>query len=213
MKISHFKILILEDNKSDVDLLLRELKKNELKFTEEIVETRTDFEHALKDFCPDIILSDYTLPAFDGVTAFNISQKTLPDVPFIMVSGTIGEERAVELIKRGVTDYVIKDKLFVLPSKIIRALEDAKRVREKRKADAELKNQYKKLVKIAVMQSHQVRVPIANMIGLFSLFDYDDPADPINGNVLTRLKVVAESLDKIVIAIVKNIAEIKKVIK
>ena len=213
MITSHFKILILEDNKSDADLLLRELKKNGLKFTSDVVETCEKFEHSLENFGPDIILSDYYLPSFDGLTAFGICQAKLPDIPFIIISGTIGEERSVELIKSGVTDYVLKDKLFVLASKISRALKDAEKVKEKRIADEELKNQYEKLLKIAVMQSHQVRVPIANMLGLFTLFNFKNPADSINGKVLNKLKLVAESLDQIIVAIVQNTGEIKKVIK
>ena len=213
MIASHFKILILEDNKSDADLLLRELKKNGLKFTTDIVETREKFEYSLENFGPDIILSDYYLPSFDGLTAFAISQAKLPDIPFIIISGTIGEERSVELIKSGVTDYVLKDKLFVLASKISRALKDAEKVKEKRIADEELKLQYDKLLKIAFMQSHQVRVPIANMLGLFNLFDFENPARAINGKVLNKLKLVAESLDKIIAEIVQNTGEIKKVIK
>ena len=85
-----FKVLIVEDDPFDADLLLRELKKNEFIFTSEIVQTRESFETALENFLPDIILSDYSLPRFDGITAFNIKQVRAPDTPFIIVSGTIG---------------------------------------------------------------------------------------------------------------------------
>jgi two-component system CheB/CheR fusion protein len=78
---AHLKILILEDNPSDADLLLPELKKNGLNFTFEIVETREAFENALENFNPDIILSDYSLPSFDGVTAFQIKQNKSPNIP------------------------------------------------------------------------------------------------------------------------------------
>ncbi len=208
-----FKVLILEDNQSDVDLLRRELKKNGLLFTSEVVQTRESFEHALDNYNPDIILSDYSLPAFDGISAFNIKQSKSPDVPFIMVSGSIGEERSVELIRDGVTDYALKDKLFSLPSKISRALKDAEKKREKKNTDEELKKQCEKLLKIAILQSHQVRVPIANILGLFNLFNFDNPSDPINGKVLNMLKLVAESLDKIIYEIVQNTGEIQEVIK
>lgn len=209
----YFKILIIEDNKSDADLLLRELKKNDLNFTSEIVETRESFENALDNFYPDIILSDYSLPSFDGVTAFNIKQNKSPDIPFIIVSGTIGEERSIELIKSGVTDYALKDKLFSLTPKINRALKDAEEKKEKRNTDEELKAQYEKLLKIAFMQSHQVRVPIANILGLFNLFEFDNPCDPINAKVLNMLKLVAESLDKTILEIVQNTEEIRSIIK
>jgi DNA-binding NtrC family response regulator len=213
MMSGNLKILILEDNQSDADLVRRELKKNGFNFTSEIVQTRESFENALENFSPDIILSDYSLPAFDGVTAFNIKQNKLPDVPFIIVSGTIGEERSIELIKNGITDYALKDKLFSLTPKISRALRDAEEKRQKILAEGELKAQYEKLLKIAFLQSHQVRVPIANILGLFNLFEFDDPADPINGKVLHMLKLVAESLDKIVQEIMLNTTEINDIIK
>lgn len=129
------RILILEDNKNDVDLLQRELKKSGLVFISEIVETRDTFENALNHFKPNIILSDYNLPSFDGITAFHIKKKKYPTIPFIIVSGAIGEENAVELIKNGVTDYTIKDRLFTLPPKITRALEEAKEKKENREAN------------------------------------------------------------------------------
>lgn len=133
------KILILEDNESDADLLVRELKKSELSFTTQIVQTRNAFEKALESFDPDLILSDYSLPSFDAGTAFQIKQDKYAHTPFIIVSGTIGEENAVELIKAGVTDYVSKNKLFTLSTKINRALNDAKARKEKIITDQKLK--------------------------------------------------------------------------
>ncbi|HWZ14392.1 MAG TPA: ATP-binding protein [Mucilaginibacter sp.] len=142
----NLKILILEDNKSDADLLLRELKKSGLTFTSEIIQTRETYENALQNFNPDIILSDYSLPAFDAVTAFHIKQNKLPHIPFIIVSGIIGEENAVELIKLGVTDYAPKDKLFTLGPKITRALKESQERKEKIVIDEQLKIQTAKLI-------------------------------------------------------------------
>ena len=141
------KILILEDNQSDADLLCRELKKSGLSFISEIVQTRASFENALHSFGPDIILSDYSLPSFDAVTAFRIAQSNYPLIPFIIVSGIIGEENAVELIKEGVTDYASKEKLFSLSIKIIRALNDAKEKKEKKLIDEKLEIQAAELIK------------------------------------------------------------------
>ncbi len=132
------KILILEDNQSDADLLQRELKKSGLIYTSQIVQTRGEFENGLENFKPDLILADYSLPSFDGSAAFIIKQNTYPDIPFIIVSGVIGEENAVELIKNGITDYALKDKLFVLLPKIKRALKEAKEKKEKRITDKQL---------------------------------------------------------------------------
>lgn len=207
-----FKILMLEDNQSDVDLIRRELKRNGLDFTSEVVQTRGSYENALDTYRPDIILSDYTLPGFDGISAFHIKQIKTPDTPFIMVSGSIGEERSVELIRDGVTDYALKDKLFSLCPKISRALEDAEKKKAKRMMDEELKMQYDKLLKVAFLQSHQVRVPVANILGLFNLFNFDDATDPENGKVLLMLNLVAQSLDKTIHEITQNTNEIRDII-
>jgi PAS domain S-box-containing protein len=134
------KILILEDNDHDADLLCRELKKSGLSFVGKIVQNRSEYETALQDFSPDIILSDYSLPAFDAVTAFHIKQSLFPLMPFIIVSGIIGEENAVALINSGVTDYASKDNLFSLPAKILRALKDTEIRREKLIADEKVKS-------------------------------------------------------------------------
>ncbi|HQS06227.1 MAG TPA: histidine kinase dimerization/phospho-acceptor domain-containing protein, partial [Daejeonella sp.] len=143
---ANLKILILEDNQSDADLLQRELKKSGLIFTAEIVQTRVDFEKALHNFNPDLILSDYSLPSFDAVSAFNIKQNISPLIPFIIVSGVIGEENAVELIKNGVTDYTPKDKLFTLSTKISRALKDREEAKEKKAIAEKLKMQTAELI-------------------------------------------------------------------
>lgn len=143
--LSALRILLVEDNDSDADLLHRELKKSGLNFCTQTVQTREAFEAALQNFKPDIILSDYALPSFDAVTAFRIKQNKFPLIPFIIVSGVIGEENAVELIKNGVTDYASKNKLFGLSTKINRALNDAKSGREKRLNEESLRIQQQEL--------------------------------------------------------------------
>jgi CheY-like chemotaxis protein len=207
----HYKILLLEDNASDADLIIRELKKSGFNFTSLIVDTRENFELALKNFRPDIIISDYSLPAFDGLSAFIITRDTLPDIPFIIVSGMLGEQRAVELIKSGINDYTVKDKLFTLPPKVIRALKDAQEYKEKQITDEALKQQHDRLREIAFLQSHQVRVPIAHILGLFSLFKFDTPNDPVNAEVLQMLKATADSFDKLILNIVEKTTEISEI--
>lgn len=132
------KILIVEHDPNDIELMLFELKKSGINYESIIVQNEPDFRAELIKFNPDIILSDYSFPSFDGPTAFKIKEKVNPDIPFIFVSGTVGEERAVELIKNGVTDYVLKDKLFTLSQKIFRALKDAEKKKEKIVADEKL---------------------------------------------------------------------------
>jgi len=143
---TNLKILILEDNETDADLLKRELRRSGLSFTSKVVQARETYEKALVNFNPDIILSDYSLPAFDAVTAFHIKQDKFPHIPFIIVSGIIGEENAVELIKTGVTDYAPKDKLFALVPKITRALKESEDRKEKIITDEKLKRQTAELV-------------------------------------------------------------------
>jgi len=119
------KILILEHDVNDIGLIEYELNKGGISYAGEIVQTELDFEKALTEFQPDIILSDFSLPAFDGIHAFQMKQKKAPHIPFIFVSGAIGEENSIELIKSGVTDYVLKDKLFTLTLKLTRALRES----------------------------------------------------------------------------------------
>lgn len=125
------KILILEDNTADADLLVRHLTKAGLSFVSKVVESRKSFEDGLENFLPDIILSDYSLPSFDAVSAFKVIKDKNLNIPFIIISGTIGEENAVMLIKEGVTDYVSKNNFSSLLQKISRALKEAEELVEK----------------------------------------------------------------------------------
>jgi PAS domain S-box len=151
MKTEKTRLLILEHNPNDIELLKYELRKSKMDITTIVVENGESFQRALEESCPDIILSDYSLPAFDGVRAFQVVQQVCPDVPFIIVSGTIGEENAVELIKNGVTDYVLKDKLFTVVPKIIRALKEAKERREKELAEQNLRKSERRLSEAQVI--------------------------------------------------------------
>lgn len=125
------KVLLLEDNTADADLIVRYLKKSGLSFSSKVVESRKVFEESLDSFSPDIILSDYSLPSFDAGSAFKIIKDRELNIPFIIVSGTIGEENAVMLIKEGVTDYVSKNNFSSLLQKITRALKEAEELIEK----------------------------------------------------------------------------------
>ncbi|MDB5284611.1 MAG: hypothetical protein JWO06_3686, partial [Bacteroidota bacterium] len=132
------KILIVEHDPTDLELLHRELKKGGINYVAEIVQNEQDYSNAITNFSPDIILSDYSLPSFDGPTAFKVKERMAPDTPFIFVSGTIGEENSIELIKSGVTDYALKDKLFTLTTKVNRALEEVRAKKEKQRVKEQL---------------------------------------------------------------------------
>jgi two-component system sensor histidine kinase UhpB len=116
------RILILEHDINDVDLILYELKKSGIPHEVEFASTKMSYELAVLQFCPNVILSDFSLPAFDGMSAFQYRQKMAPDIPFIFVSGFPGEDTFTELLKHGLTDYVMKDKLFMLTFKLLRVL-------------------------------------------------------------------------------------------
>jgi len=88
------------------------------------VQTEPDFRAALRDLKPDIILSDFSLPQFDGLRALAIAVEDTPETPFLFVSGTIGEERAIDALRRGATDYVLKSNLSRLASAVERALRE-----------------------------------------------------------------------------------------
>src|SRR5688572_27702556 len=106
------RILLVEDQAHDAELCRHELMSAGLKFQAERVHTRASFERALAEFAPDLILSDFSMPTdLDGFLALEIARERASDIPFVFVSGTIGEERAVEAMKAGATDYVLKDKL------------------------------------------------------------------------------------------------------
>jgi PAS domain S-box-containing protein len=125
------RILILEDVPADAELMERELRKGGIKFSSKRVETREDFLKELKEFAPDIILSDYKLPHFDGMAALEITKELAPTIPFILVTGSMNEETAVECMKAGAADYVIKDHLARIGPAVEGALEN-KRVREEK---------------------------------------------------------------------------------
>ena len=118
------RILSLEDSETDEELIVRELKHGGLAFNVRLAQTREEFEHGIDEFRPELILSDYKLPAFNGSEALAIAKEKCPEVPVIIISGAVGEETAVELLKNGATDFVLKDRLARLVPAVRRALRE-----------------------------------------------------------------------------------------
>lgn len=135
------RFVLLEDDPSDAELIQLELARNGLAVEWYHVVSEPDYRAALAGRPPDLVLADYTLPGFDGLAALRILLERAPDVPFIFVSGSLGEERAIEALKSGATDYVLKDRLQRLPSVVNRALTEARERRERRQAEAKLEEQ------------------------------------------------------------------------
>lgn len=124
-KLKTLRVLLIEDSEDDALLVLREMKKGGFNPVYERVETAAAMKKALKEEQWDIILSDYKLPKFDGIQAINVLNETQLDIPLLIVSGTIGEQAAVECMKAGALDYVMKNNLMRLCSAIERELKEA----------------------------------------------------------------------------------------
>ena len=139
------RILILEDEAWDAEVAQRLLGSAGLSLVAVVVATRASFAEQLAAFRPDLILSDYHLPGFSGAEALKIAQEHYPDIPFIIWSGVLGDEAAVELIKQGATDYVLKDRPARLPSAVMRALAEV----EQRARLAQLEDQLLQVQRLA----------------------------------------------------------------
>ncbi len=133
------KILFVEDVLADAELIWHEIKKSGISFEKTLVDTKEDYYEALKSFEPDLIISDYSLPQFDGMTALFLKNDFSPLIPFILVTGSINEEIAVESMKAGADDYVIKQNLSRLGPAIKGALAKRKIIFDKKTAEKALK--------------------------------------------------------------------------
>src|SRR2546430_9763657 len=129
------KVLLLEDWDSDAEIILRKLTKGGLEFDSLRVESRTELLDALREFEPHIILADYSLPQFTALDALRLLREQKTDVPLILVTGSQSEEVAVECIREGADDYILKDSLNRLPSALLSSLK--KRETERRRAASE----------------------------------------------------------------------------
>src|SRR5437773_6047622 len=135
--------LIVEDSARDAELLVRELERSAYAVTYERVETAQAMEAALARSNWDVVLSDYDLPRFSGPAAFDLLRTTGLDVPFIIISGTIGEEVAVSALKAGAHDFLVKGHLARLVPAIERVLGDATARRERRQLEDQLRQAQK----------------------------------------------------------------------
>ena len=133
------RILLIEDSHKDAQLMLAQLRQNGYELTSDRVQTAEDLQTALESQKWDLILCDYQMPRFTGLEALRILKETNLDIPFIIVSGAIGEETAVQAMKEGAHDYILKSNLARLFPAIERELKDAKIRAQKRKAEEEIR--------------------------------------------------------------------------
>lgn len=181
------RILLLEDIPIEAQLVEEELRRGRIDFTSTRVETREEFVRELENSPPDLIIADYQLPSFDGMSALAIVREKCPDAPFILVSGRISEKRAIEVVQGGATDYLFKDNLSRLVPSVHRALREVQERNQRRQAEEALRASEQRH-RLLVEHSHDVilqldrqgRVVFANP-ATYTVFGYDPDefvADP-----------------------------------
>jgi two-component system cell cycle sensor histidine kinase/response regulator CckA len=137
---SSLRILHLEDNPFDAEIVSATLAADAIDCELVRVETREQFVSAIERECFDLILADCTLPSFDGMSALEIVRETCPETPFIFISGWLGEEVAIETLKSGATDYVLKNRMSRLCPSVRRALQEVEQKKERRRAEEALQS-------------------------------------------------------------------------
>jgi len=141
------KILIVEDAPADAELCEREVRKVLKSCRFQVVDQRQTYLTALSEFQPDLILSDYSMPGFDGMSALRLALENTPETPFIIVTGSVSEDVAAESMKAGAWDYIIKEHIKRLGSAVVNALEKKQTLLTKRKAEEERETAYRALDK------------------------------------------------------------------
>ena len=141
------KILFVEDVLADAELNWREIEKCGIIFDKLLVDTRKDYLEGLKSFTPDLIISDYSLPQFDGMSALLLRNELAPLIPFILVTGSINEEVAVECMRAGADDYILKERISRLGLAVNNSLEKVKLLKEKKNAEEKLRKSELRLQK------------------------------------------------------------------
>lgn len=139
------RILLLEDDVLDAELVTRKLQGAGFEVASRVVVDEAAFRVALAEFLPDVILSDFSLPQFDGLSALAMAATAAPQTPFIFVSGTLGEERAIDALQRGAVDYILKDNLNRLVPAVERALREAQAVKARKLAENALREKEQRL--------------------------------------------------------------------
>ena len=181
------KILLLEDNPDDASLVQHILRKDRMPFVSECVDTRDEFNLSIRRFRPDVILSDHGLPGFNSNEALRIALKERPAAPFILVTGSVSDEYAIECLREGADDYILKSNLSRLPTAIRSAIKKRKLEKMKREARHALRVQNDELTKVnqeldnfVYSVSHNLRGPLATLMGLLNVAKIENKDHKLN---------------------------------
>jgi len=195
------KILMLEDSEDDAGLVSLALERDDIPFEFKRVETKKDYVHSIDNFQPDVILSDHSLPQFNSIDALKIYNEKELEIPFILVTGSVSEEFAVNIIKQGADDYILKNNLTRLSSAIYSALSKHQAELEKQETFKELEIQNQKLIKIndeldsfVYSLSHNIRSPICSLIGIVNLMEKEFQ---LNSDIAEYFQMITQSISKL----------------
>lgn len=163
------KILMVEDSAADAGLIQHELKREGIDFVVTIVSTKAGFEKELIEFIPDVILCDHSLPQFNSMEALRIFLLHNVNIPFILVTGSVSEEFAVESLTAGADDYILKSSLKRLPSAIYNAMAKKTAENEREINFRKLQDANSELKTFIYRSSHDIRQPVSSILGLIEL--------------------------------------------
>lgn len=193
-----YKILFLEDNEFDIDLMKRELRSVNLQFESHTASDEKGFIDAVKDFSPDIILADYSLPQFNGMEAFRIMKADVFRPAFVIVTGTLSEQMAFECLSEGIDDFILKSSFKRLPAAIFKALEKRKAECESAKMASTLLKRNKELEQFAYVISHNLRGSVTSLQGLFNIWDPEKREKKEQEYIYDGIRHSIEKLDEVI---------------
>ncbi len=210
-------VVLLEDDDLDAELIVEQLRAGGLAVAVRRSASEAEFITELSRPGVDVVLSDFALPGYGGLAALDATNELLPDVPFIFVSGAIGEERAIETLQRGATDYVLKSRLERLPVAVLRALALATERKRRREAEAERDRLFEseRLARASAesanrmkdeflaVASHELRTPLNAILGWTTLLSNAGPNPElftkgitvIKRNALAQSRLIEDILD------------------